>query len=215
MYTKPPPGDTDGPATGRRRLLAWLGGLGAAGLVGSAVAPLADPISPASATPATGDGLVGQRLVYAHHESGERAVGGHTHDDDLYARAADFARPSALDAVLTYPERLVGEESYAVLLHRLRPDTLGAPTVSSLTADGFVAYGATCTHCGTLLRWDSDAGEAGLDICPYDGCQFDPRHGGQPVTGPAETPLPQLGVRLTAAGAFELTTGFPAGEVDA
>lgn len=211
MYTKPPPGNTDRPLAGRRRLLAWLGGMGVAGFAGATVVPLTDLADRAKAAPATGDGVAGQRLVYAHREAAEQGVGGHIHSDDLYVQADHFARPGALDGVLAYPEHLVGEESYAVLLHRFTPDSFEAPTAPALTADGFVAYGATCPRCGTLLRWSGEAGENGLVVCPYQGCQFDPRRGGRAVTGPADTPLTQVGIRLASAGGFELTTDLAGG----
>lgn len=210
MYQKPPPTDGERTNVGRRRLLGWIGGISVAGFVGATLVPLAD-LSRTAPTPATAaEGLAGQRLVYAHVEPAEHAVGGHEHSDDVYVRAADFERRGALDASVAYPEQVGGEGPYAVMLHGLDADLLESPTDLALTDDGFVAYGAGCTHCGTLLRWVEGGGPSGqgVDECPLHGCQFDPSRGGEVVAGPATEALPQVGVAVAGDGVFALTSGF-------
>lgn len=209
MNIKPPPTDPERAPVSRRRLISWAGGLGVAGFVGAIVTPLtySDLVTAGRSPPA--DGLVGQRLVYDHYETDEDAIGGHDHHEDLFVRVADFEDEGAIDAVRTYPEHLVGVETYAILLHRLETASLEPPTDRTLSAGSFVAYSGVCTRCGSLLRWSPSrsASMQGLDVCPRDGCQFDPYRGGQSVAGPASRPLPQVGVARSADAEFEITTG--------
>jgi len=55
------------------------------------------------------------------------------------------------------------------------------------------AFSRVCTHAGCLVQWDqTDA----LLICPCHGAEFDPSHGGQPIAGPAPTPLASIPVAI-------------------
>lgn len=211
MNTKPPPTDSERSTVTRRRLVSWVGGLSVAGFVGAIVTPLTYSDLVTAGGSLSSGGLIGQRLVYDHHEADEDAIGGHDHHDDLFVRVADFEDEGAIDAVRTYPEQLVGVETYAILLHRLEEATLEPPTDRALSAGSFVAYSGVCTQCGSLLRWSSSrtASVGGFDVCPQDGSRFDPYRGGQPVVGPASRPLPQVGVARTAGAGIEITTGFP------
>lgn len=190
----------------RRRVLKVVGALSLAGFAGAFAVPLKD-LDMSGLAGLTGAGIAGQRLVYAHHEPDESAIGGHEHDADLFVHIDDFEGPNALDAVLAYPEHLVGDATAAVLLHRLDPTEIEPPTDLSRTVDGFVAYGAGCPHCGTVLRWSEGAGDAGrgMDVCPLHGCEFDPYRGGEVVRGPAEEGLTQVGVAVNDDGVLELT----------
>lgn len=198
----------DEPTVDRRRVLGWLGGIGAVGLLGATVVQRW-PV-PAAAAEAP-DGLVGQRLVYAHHEADEHAIDGHAHDPGLYVRAADFDRPSSLDAVVAYPERLVGDLRYAVLVHRLDAAAFGPPTDPDLAVGDLIAYSGICPECGSLLRFDDrdTATGRGVDRCPVHGCQFDPYHGGRVMAGAAEEPLDQFGLGLNDEGVLVLTAAEP------
>lgn len=213
MYTKPPPETNERSTVGRRRLLAWIGGLGFVGVVGATALPRLAPAATSAGTEVAG-GLVDQRLVYWHLEPDERAVGGHEHGD-VFVEAADFDAPNALDAVVVYPEHLVGQEAYAIMLHRFDADAIGPEIDLALTDRGFVGYSAICPHCRMLLRWS--AGETatgrGVDACPLHGCQFDPYRGGEAVGGPATGTLPQVGLAVNAGGVLELTAG-PSWPVD-
>ena len=55
----------------------------------------------------------------------------------------------------------------------------------------FVAYSAVCTHQGCAVAYQ-DGGLA----CPCHGSVFDPANGGEPTTGPAQTPLPEIPVKI-------------------
>lgn len=204
MTTTTSPTGPDATAATRRRYLGWLGGVGLVGFLGVAATPLGDLARDRTAPARAADGLAGQRLVYAHVEAGEHDVGGHVHDPTLFVRPAHFERPGALGAVLAYPERAVNRRPFGVLVHRLQPAD------RATLAGSLAAYGAACTHCGTLLRWHPGGGPDGQDVdeCPRDGCQFDPARGGRPVAGDATEPLPGVDVSPDAAGVLTLAGGW-------
>lgn len=55
----------------------------------------------------------------------------------------------------------------------------------------FVAYSAVCTHQGCAVAYKDNQ-----LACPCHGSVFDPANGGEVVTGPAETPLPEIPVKV-------------------
>lgn len=55
----------------------------------------------------------------------------------------------------------------------------------------FVAYSAICTHAGCTVAYrDSQL------ACPCHGSVFDPANGAEVVSGPAQTPLPEIPVEV-------------------
>lgn len=200
MTTTTSPTGPDSTAATRRRYLGWLGGVGLVGVLGVAATPLGDLTRDRTASDRAADGLAGQRLVYAHVEAGEDDIGGHVHDPTLFVRAGHFERAGALEAVLAYPERVVNQRPYGVLVHHLSTTDHATP------ADPLAAFSAACTHCGTLLQWRPGAGPdgQGVDECPLDGCQFDPAQDGRPVAGVATEPLPRVDLSLDPAGVLTL-----------
>jgi thiosulfate dehydrogenase (quinone) large subunit len=69
----------------------------------------------------------------------------------------------------------------------------GFPAVAVRLGDRqIVAYQAVCTHAGCTVGFDPTSG---LLACPCHGAEFDPRHAGAVVAGPAPTPLAP--VRIT------------------
>lgn len=55
----------------------------------------------------------------------------------------------------------------------------------------FVAYSAVCTHAGCTVAYrDSQL------ACPCHGSIFDPANGAEVVSGPAQTPLPEIPVEV-------------------
>jgi cytochrome b6-f complex iron-sulfur subunit len=55
----------------------------------------------------------------------------------------------------------------------------------------FVAYSAICTHAGCTVAYrDSQL------ACPCHGSIFDPANGAEVVSGPAQTPLPEIPVEV-------------------
>ncbi len=55
----------------------------------------------------------------------------------------------------------------------------------------FVAYSAVCTHAGCTVAYKN----AQL-ACPCHGSIFDPANGAEVVSGPAQTPLPEIPIRV-------------------
>ena len=55
----------------------------------------------------------------------------------------------------------------------------------------FVAYSAVCTHAGGTVAY-KDAQLA----CPCHDSIFDPANGAEVVSGPAQTPLPEIPIRV-------------------
>jgi Rieske Fe-S protein len=55
----------------------------------------------------------------------------------------------------------------------------------------FVAYSAVCTHAGCTVAYKD-----GQLACPCHGSIFDAANGAEVVSGPAQTPLPQIPIRM-------------------
>ena len=55
----------------------------------------------------------------------------------------------------------------------------------------FVAYSAVCTHAGCTVAYKD-----GQLACPCHGSIFDATNGAEVVSGPAQTPLPEIPIRM-------------------
>ena len=55
----------------------------------------------------------------------------------------------------------------------------------------FVAYSAVCTHQGCTVAYKN-----GQLACPCHGSVFDPARGAEVVAGPAQSPLPEIPVKV-------------------
>lgn len=60
-----------------------------------------------------------------------------------------------------------------------------------LDSGDFVAYSAVCTHQQCVVAYQD-----GQLACPCHGSVFDPANGGEPTTGPAQTPLTEIPVKV-------------------
>ena len=60
-----------------------------------------------------------------------------------------------------------------------------------LDSGDFVAYSAVCTHQGCTVAY-----KEGNLACPCHGSIFDPADGAAVVSGPAQTPLPEIPVKV-------------------
>ena len=60
-----------------------------------------------------------------------------------------------------------------------------------LDSGDFVAYSAVCTHQGCTVAYKD-----GQLACPCHGSVFDPANGAEPTTGPAQTPLTEIPVKV-------------------
>jgi len=60
-----------------------------------------------------------------------------------------------------------------------------------LESGDFVAYSAVCTHQACIVGYKN-----GQLACPCHGSVFDPANGAEVLTGPAQTPLPEIPVEV-------------------
>jgi len=72
------------------------------------------------------------------------------------------------------------------------------PGILVRLADGtFKAYDKACTHVGVLVNYDPATKRL---VCPAHGAVFDPANGGAVIQGPAQRPLPTIGIQVQADG---------------
>ena len=62
-----------------------------------------------------------------------------------------------------------------------------------LESGEFAAYSAICTHQACTVAYRPQTRKL---ACPCHGSVFDPADGARPTTGPAQMPLPELGIRV-------------------
>jgi rieske iron-sulfur protein len=184
-----------GGVVSRRIIIA--NGIAALRRLGPATARADEPTDPARMKlPQPGD-----RLVSAGNDAGTTPL-----------KPGDLARQDlvlawGLDAQRKVPRD--GSRLNMVLLMRFDPMTLGEAE-KSLAADGVVAFSAICTHqqC-TVTDWLKSTQ---VVQCPCHQSQYDLRHGGKVVGGPAPRALPALPLKigdgvLMVAGPFTARVG--------
>ena len=66
-----------------------------------------------------------------------------------------------------------------------------------LESGDFAAYSAVCTHQGCTVAY-----QKGQLACPCHGSVFDPANGAEVVTGPAQSPLPEIPVEVKGGQVF-------------
>ncbi len=116
----------------------------------------------------SGDGAgIGQNTPAASSDaSGEAATG---------TGGAAIARESEVAPGTSVTFKDGGED--AVLVH--------------LDDGEFVAYSAICTHAGCTVAYQNSQ-----LACPCHGSIFDPANGAEVVSGPAQTPLPEIPIEV-------------------
>ena len=77
----------------------------------------------------------------------------------------------------------------------------GVPSVLFRTKTGVFAYSAICTHQGCTVTYKSASKKL---VCPCHGAQFDPLANGAVTTGPAETPLAKVAVKVSGGWVVEV-----------
>ena len=103
-------------------------------------------------------------------KAGSSAAGGEAHSGGAaIARESEVAPGSAVEF------KDGGQD--AVLVH--------------LESGDFAAYSAVCTHQGCTVAY-----QKGQLACPCHGSVFDPANGAEVVTGPAQSPLPEIPVEV-------------------
>lgn len=72
-------------------------------------------------------------------------------------------------------------------------DSGGPAVLVHLQSGDFVAYSAVCTHQQCTVAYQEQSSQL---ACPCHGSIFDPSNGGQVVSGPAPTPLPEIPIQV-------------------
>ncbi|MDQ3849169.1 MAG: Rieske 2Fe-2S domain-containing protein, partial [Actinomycetota bacterium] len=184
-----------GEGVSRRRLLLGAAGLAGLSMAGAAVLPAAS-LGP----------RVDDRIRATPWRPGRRLV----RRDGTPIRADEVTLDSFL---LALPEGADARHSLAASVNVLRfPEhelVLPAGRRAGAPA-GIVAYSRICTHAGCAVSMyraplyrPTEPGPA--LVCPCHYSTFDPRRGGAVEFGPAARPLPQLPLRINAAGELEAT----------
>lgn len=186
----------------RRRIVQVFGGLGIVSFAGALLAPLKNL---GIASGSSDNGLSGQQLLLAE---------AYTPDGDTTFEPGETLTEEMLStpgSTLAYPSNHVEENDYLVRVHRLPPDEIGGPTIEEMTANGYVAYSAVCTHLGCTVEWEDEQQTATgkpTDLCNCHGSQFDPYQGAEVVHPPADRALPQIGVEFGEEGTLKLSSNF-------
>jgi ubiquinol-cytochrome c reductase iron-sulfur subunit len=178
----------------RRTWLVRL--LGAAG--GTLAAALAIPSLSLGPSP-------GRDLFETPWSRGKRLVGA----DGRALRPSDLVTGSV---TTVFPEGEVGSADAQTLLVKVEPDLIQAVREKADWApDGCIAYSKICTHAGCPVGlYRAESHEL---LCPCHQSTFDVLRGATPTFGPADRPLPQLGLEvddegyLVARGDFDAPVG--------
>jgi len=179
-----------GDAFTRKRLLLAAGGAAGTALGVAAIAPALS----------LGPWVNTDSLYDTPWRGGRRLVDENGHP----LRAGDIERDTFYTA---FPEDAAKDEIGAPLVVvRLDPAALRLPPERARWApDGILAYSKICTHAGcaiSLYRTPLFAPTAARPalVCPCHYSTFDPADGGSVLFGPAGRDLPQLPLRIDAAG---------------
>jgi rieske iron-sulfur protein len=168
--------------SGRRELLgaAFVGGLGLS------LSPQALAADPRMTRPQPGD-----RFVFAHGEKARKVIS----DTDLTPGGPPVLAWPMDPASKTIRD---GSRLNQVLILRLDAAEFDERTRERATADGIVAYSASCTHAlCPVTGWKPDKQ---IVHCPCHNSEFDPRVSAKVVFGPAPRPLPALPLKAGEGG---------------
>ncbi len=181
----------------RRKLIAGAAGVAGATVGAAAVFPLAS-LGPS----------VGQRIYTTPWRAGRRVV-----DSSGKLLGPDDVQVGTF--VLAFPEHAARDDlgSPIMLLRFPREELRLAPSRKRFAPEGVVAYSRICTHAGCAVSmyrhplFPPNEPQDAL-VCPCHYSTFDPKDGGRVLFGPAARPLPQLPLRLNAAGLLEAAGDF-------
>jgi ubiquinol-cytochrome c reductase iron-sulfur subunit len=114
--------------------------------------------------------------------------------------AAEFNTPGSMVTVIPegYEDNFDALAKAAVIIIKLAPGELQAPTVMNWTVNDIVAYSKICTHVGCPVALYEQTTHHIL--CPCHQSTFDATKGAEVVFGPATRPLPQLPMTTDAQG---------------
>lgn len=138
----------------------------------------------------------GDRLVYANGDNAGAQI--------------QAASMGVGDAALAYPAGKSSNPANLVQLVKLEKKDFQPPTRINLTDAGFVAYSAICTHLGCTVSWvkNQHSPSASYTECFCHNSIFDPERGAEVTSGPAPTPLAQIGVKVSEDGVLVFTSDF-------
>jgi ubiquinol-cytochrome c reductase iron-sulfur subunit len=174
---------------GRRRLLRWMGGFGAAFAATIVVSLMKSMGFPPSTALDTRVWSRGQRLVSL----------------DKTPVSVNSLQPGSM--MLVFPENAVGSEKTQTVLVRVREELLRLPPErKSWAPQGYLAYSRVCTHAGCAVGMYETTTH--LLMCPCHQSTFDVLDGAQPTGGPAARPLPQVPLYVDGAGILRAAGGF-------
>jgi len=101
--------------------------------------------------------------------------------------------------VTVFPDGEPGSADGQAVLVRVEPGSITPlPGREDWAPQGYVAYSKVCTHAGCPVGlYQAESHEL---LCPCHQSSFDVLRHAKPVFGPAAAPLPQLPLRIDAAG---------------
>ncbi len=162
-----------------RRNFAW--GLASGGAAMLALAWLADALHLLPGTGATANNA-NAPVTLGSPVAGSPSTGSNPAAGGVIAKISDVPANSAFNFTLP------ANSDPGVLIH--------------LGNGQFVAYNATCTHAGCLVDFDPASHNL---VCPCHGASFDPAKSAAVLTGPAQTPLASVPVKVNqSAGTVSL-----------
>jgi ubiquinol-cytochrome c reductase iron-sulfur subunit len=111
--------------------------------------------------------------------------------------------------VTVFPEEFVGDAVSQALLIRVEPALLELPPGrQGWTPLGYIAFSKMCTHAGCPVGlYRASVHQL---LCPCHQSTFDVLRGAAPVFGPTTRALPQLPLRIDAAGYLRAAGDFSA-----
>jgi ubiquinol-cytochrome c reductase iron-sulfur subunit len=121
---------------------------------------------------------------------------------------ADFDSPGAMITVIPqgYQDNDEVLAKATVIIIKMEPGQLKAPTNLNWTVDNIVAYSKICTHVGCPAALYEQTTHRIL--CPCHQSTFDAERGAQVIFGPAPRPLPQLPITTDAQGFLVAQSDF-------
>ena len=119
------------------------------------------------------------------NEGGEAAGGSTAGGGPKIGKGEAIAKQSEVAANTAFPFTDAGTGQQSVLVH--------------LENGEFAAYSAICTHQACTVAYQPQTHKL---ACPCHGSVFDPEDGAAVVSGPANRPLPELGIEVKEGEVF-------------
>ena len=149
-----------------------------------------------------------EKLRHTRWSKGKRIVNVNTDEplrpEDITVGSLTFAKPEGLEE---HDEDFQQEIAKAALmLVRLRPESIKDKRELDWSHDGIVAYSKICTHVGCPISLYEQ--QTHHVLCPCHQSTFDLADGGRVLFGPAGHALPQLRIGVNKEGYLEALDDF-------